>query len=94
MLKVVAAAMRVTPGGEDPRKLPIIISAPPPARHHNLFAIIYNQKDDEVPEEEQGFLLSDGTFADRVKAAIVAQVSGQLTKPMIAYPWLFSEDLW
>lgn len=89
--KVVAAAFRFDlPGHDDPRALPVIVSAPPPARHHNLFALTW-----PLEPSEQGFLLSDGTFADREQAAVVAIAKGQTTaEKMTVKGTLFSEDLW
>ena len=89
--KVVAAAFRLDlPGHADPRALPVIVSAPPPARHHNLFALTW-----PLEPSEQGFLLSDGTFADRKQAAVIAIAKGQTTaEKMTVKGTLFSEDLW
>ncbi|MGR6533081.1 hypothetical protein [Brevundimonas sp. RM1] len=94
-VRVVAAAHRIhlTPEQTgDPRAVPVIISAPPPARHHNLFAI---HPDGPYPDgEDSGFLLSDGSFATREEAAVIARASGQLTGLMHCEGKLFSEDLW
>lgn len=91
-LRVVAAAhlIRGSKLSADPRAVDTIVSAPPPARHCNLYAI--GPHPDDL--NDSGFLLSDGTFANRIKAAEVARRSGQLTKPLIAAPNLYSEDLW
>lgn len=91
-LRVVAAAhLYLCEGSDDPRAVPVVISAPPPARHHNLFALVKG-----LPPNESGFLLSDGSFADREEALRVALAAGQ---PLINHPGrhptrLFSEDLW
>jgi hypothetical protein len=91
---IVAAAMlhRQAHDAEDPRALPVIVSAPPPARHHNLF-IAYERLG---PPDEQGFITSTGRFVDRTEALAIALASGQ---PMINgsgrhTDMLFSEDLW
>jgi hypothetical protein len=93
-LRIVAAAhlLRLTPEETgDPRAVPVIVSAPPPARHANLFAI---QPDGPYPfAEDSGFLLSDGTFADRKTAMKLALANGQLAAPTRSDE-LFSEDLW
>jgi hypothetical protein len=93
-LRVVAAAhlLRLTPEETgDPRAVPVIVSAPPPARHANLFAI---QPSGPYPfAEDSGFLLSDGTFADRRAAMTLALANGQLAAPTRSDE-LFSEDLW
>lgn len=93
-LRVVAAASRVrlTPEGTgDPRAVTVTVSAPPPARHHNLFAVGEDLWPAEV--EDSGFLLSDGTYADRSRAAEVAITAGQIEK-LAHPPHLYSEDLW
>ena len=94
-LRVIAAAHRfnLTPESTgDPRAVPTIVSAPPPARHHNLFAIY---TDGPYPSgDDSGFLLSDGTFATREEAAVIATAAGQLLGPMQREGVLFSEDLW
>lgn len=88
-LRIVAAAMlHRLEGSDDPRAIPVIVSAPPPARHHNLFAIL----DGKAPDE-QGFLLSDGTFADRERAGEIALAAGQ-TQALKWGSQLYSEDLW
>jgi len=45
---------------------------------------------------QQGFLLSDGTFTNRVRAMSVARRSGQVPRSggTIHARELFSEDLW
>lgn len=90
-LRVVAAAhLYSLPVHEDPRAVPVVVSAPPPARHHNLFALAW-----PMPPDESGFLLSDGTFATRERAAVVAIETGQTTPEAMTVPGkLFSEDLW
>lgn len=86
-LRVVAAAhLYRLVGSDDPRALPVIVSAPPPARHHNLFALAGSP-------DESGFLLSDGTFADRVRAGKIALANGQ-SAGLNWGPELYSEDLW
>ena len=92
MLRVVAAAHKVDLTPEetgDPRAVPIIISAMPPARHHNLFACGHHPNGLSA----SGFLLSDGSFADRRTAAAVAIAAGQI-KALAHPPYLYSEDLW
>lgn len=94
-LRVLAAAylVRLSPEATgDPRAIPVVVSAPPPARHHNLFAIT----DRMFPTgDDSGFLLSDGTFADRRRSAEVAIAAGQVSPEAMTVPGtLFSEDLW
>lgn len=88
---VAAAHLYRCEGSEDPRAVPVTISALPPARHHNLFALVGGKRPDE-----SGFLTSTGRFVGRVEALQIAKASGQ---PMIDHPsrhptQLFSEDLW
>ena len=99
-LRVIAAAYEVLPSLGDTRSLRTIISAPPPARHHNLCGLEYHLKEKDMIVDEQttrnsGFLLSDGTYADRRRAAEVAIAAGQTTAAaMTVKGTLFSEDLW
>lgn len=79
----------------------MIFTLPKPARHDDLIkklnALGIECNGFHGPngvEVEQGFLLDDGRFARRKPAAAVAERAGQLTKPLIAPPRLFSEDLW
>lgn len=89
-LRVVAAAhLYMLPVHEDPRAVPVIVSAPPPARHPNLFAAAWPTRPDE-----SGFLLSDGTFADRTRAADIAVAAGQVDRANLRGAHLFSEDVW
>jgi hypothetical protein len=84
-LSVVSAAIRF---GD------LIVSLPAPARHHNiLHAMIALGSDFIVRPEDQGFMLSDGTFAERKYAAWIARNAGQIVDPNWP-PYLHSEDLW
>lgn len=82
-----------------------IWTLPPPARHHNIIWLMLGWEQDSPPPEdfkgkiipahgEQGFIDDTGFFLDRRQAAIHAKNVGQLMKPLIAPPNLFSEDLW
>jgi hypothetical protein len=64
-VRVVAAALNISGA---------IITPPPPARHHDLIHWVgrYMPSVMTVTQEEQGFLLSDGTFVSRVDAYVVA----------------------
>lgn len=87
-LRVVAVALRLPSW--------LVVSMPPPARHHMIVHAL--RAHGVAPEGEQGFLLSDGTFADRHHAADVARAAGQLLeRAPTAGGWhagLFSEDCW
>lgn len=76
-------------GSDDPRAVPVMIAAPAPARHHNLFALVDGKNPDE-----SGFVLSDGSFADRQFAWIIAHDAGQIIGTPPKPGTLFSEDLW
>ena len=99
-LRVIAAAYEIVPTLDDIRTVRTIISAPPPARHHNLCGLEYHLKErgmiaDEQTTRNSGFLLSDGTYADRKRACAVAIAAGQVTADkMTVQGTLFSEDLW
>ncbi len=84
--RVVAAAIRSEATGE-------VFSLPPPARHHSVIALMADRFDQR---DEQGFLLSDGRFARRKAAYVVAVYAGQLVDGDGTAPQhgLFSEDLW
>lgn len=82
-----AAHQYLLENSADPRAVPVTLSAPPPARHHNLFALCSKRPDGS------GFLLSDGSFVDRARAAEVAIAAGQ-TDALKWPPFLYSEDLW
>jgi hypothetical protein len=87
-LEVVAAAVR---------SCNLVFTMPRPARHHHiLHAMSRDFKLDAILHglpDNQGFLLSDGTFADRIRAATVALASGQIEQ-LNWPPELYSEDLW
>ena len=74
-------------------------SLPRPARHSNVIHLMATSgcptpiKRGEHGER-QGFLLSDGTFADRVEAKRIALLTGQVTEAKMISNDLTSEDLW
>jgi len=70
-----------------------IYTLPRPNRHHNIIHYMILQGFKRPITGEQGFLLSDGTFADRYTAKIVAIEAKQKTKETKKQE-LFSEDLW
>lgn len=70
-----------------------------PARHATILYVIDRMIGSAVSiaPEDQGFLLSDGTFAGRRRAYDVAYAAGQITKRREGGydgPELFSEDVW
>lgn len=86
----VAAAVKTSDG--------LIHFMPPPHRHHHtVHALHFAAKENNSPiilaRGEQGFVMSDGTFADRIEAAKAALEAGLIQK--LSYPPnLYSEDLW
>ena len=88
--KAVAAAVRTEDG--------LIHFFPAPCRHHHTVHALHRpqngvENDLIIAQGEQGFVMSDGTFADRIEAGIEAINSGQI-KELQHPPMLFSEDLW
>lgn len=86
-LHVVAAACRFGP---------LVLTMASPARHHSIMHAVIalggNARSLGLLENS-GFILSDGTYADRVRAASVALAAGQI--PELNWPpYLYSEDLW
>lgn len=93
-LRVVAAAIRENG---------IVYTVPRPGRHHT---VMMHMRDAHgftyVSGREQGFVLSDGTYADRERAYEVAKAAGQLIAREGGYrkgevhegPELYSEDVW
>lgn len=75
-----------------------VLTMPRPARHHVLLNEAFDRFGAErIGPADQGFLLSDGSYAGRKRAFLVAWEAGQVfpRKPE-GYngPDLFSEDLW
>ena len=86
--KAIAAAVKTEDG--------VIHFMPPPHRHHHtVHALHYANAGSEliVARGEQGFVMSDGTFAGRIEAAQAAIEAGQI-KALAYPPNLDSEDLW
>lgn len=81
-LRVVAAAVRFKGG---------VFSMPPPARHAHLDMALETEISVPTAPHDQGFLLSDGSFASREVAHMVAYRNG--VRPRHPQK-LFSEDLW
>lgn len=72
-------------------------SLPRPARHNDVIRKMREEGIDEViPQDGQGFLLSNGMFARRRAALGVAARARQTSRDKCVNPGvgLFSEDLW
>lgn len=85
--KAVAAAVRTEDG--------LVHFFPPPHRHHHIIYALHDKTESEliVAWGEQGFVMSDGTFAGREEAGKAAIEAGQI-KALQWPPKLYSEDLW
>lgn len=88
--KAIAAAVKTDDG--------VIHFMPPPHRHHHTVHALHRpqngvENDLIVARGKQGFVMSDGTFADREEAGRCAIAAGQI-KELQHPPWLYSEDLW
>jgi hypothetical protein len=91
--KVVAAAVRVKPDEYTSH----VYAVPAPQRHNHAIKEAARagsaSTKNPVTQEMQGFLLSNGRFADRKTALACAVLSGQLPDDSERTE-LFSEDLW
>jgi hypothetical protein len=70
-----------------------VFTLPRPNRHHNVMWWLHVLGITSGQIHDQGFVLSDGTYANRIVAARAAKAAGQVVK-MVSPPHLFSEDLW
>ena len=88
MAKVIAAAVKTDDG--------VIHFLPQPHRHHHILHAVYCESSNKglaIDGWEQGFVMSDGTFAGRIEAAKAAIKAGQIVA-LQHPPKLYSEDLW
>ena len=88
MLTVTTAAIRLPNG--------LIVTMPRPHRHGSLITRTFSQYGET---RDHGFMLSDGTYADRKRAYEVAEAAGQIIwrfpdGTLNDPPSLFSENLW
>lgn len=89
-LKVISVALLHVPSS-------MVHALPAPNRHHNLINALAEAGVDRkyIADCEQGFLLSDGRFARRKPALIIAERASQIVKgPTAPAHGLFSEDVW
>lgn len=69
-----------------------VFSVARPGRHHDVIRLMVEKGAN--PHGEQGFVLTDGRFVDRAKAADIALKTGQTKALKFNRYELFSEDLW
>lgn len=86
MLTVDVAAIRAQDG--------TVFQLPRPARHHNIIRMMSDQGRSKRDMHDQGFVLSDGTYADRIKAKKIAVAANQLLERASKLNELFSECVW
>lgn len=75
------------------REFGVVFTMPRPARHGHLIRAMVLAGAPPPITGEQGFVLSDGTFADRARAALVAKAAAQV-RNRTGTGDLFTEDLW
>lgn len=87
--RIVAAALR-SPDGL------LTFSMDRPNRHHNVIRELSALLGATITFDawEQGFLTSEGRFARRKPALLIARSAGQLIRKTQPEDRLFSEDLW
>jgi hypothetical protein len=69
-------------------------AVPRPGRHHTVIGMMADYGHPVPIKGVQGFMLSDGTFADRKTAKAIAKEANQLLPTASPSDDLFSEDLW
>ena len=72
------------------QKAGVVYTLPRPARHWNVLYMMALQGVDDL-DAVHGFVCSDGTFVDRVQAARVAYLAGQIEDKSES---LVTDDLW
>lgn len=81
---IIAVAIRTERGAYE---------LPPPARHHDLIRMLADLGHTIPITGEQGFIDDQAGFVDRLEAAHIALLLGQVAA-LRWPPHLFSEDLW
>jgi hypothetical protein len=71
-----------------------VYSIPAPARHYHIIRLMVDKGIKTPITGDQGFLLSDGRFVDRMEAAKIALSCHQCKELKFNSTLLFSEDLW
>lgn len=73
----------------------VVHSLPPPYRHDAVISMMVGEKGYSRPVTgEQGFVLEDGMFLDRVQSWRVAKHANQILPGKGGHRELYSEDLW
>lgn len=73
----------------------VVYKVPIPGRHHDVIREMATIHKLPTPiRGTQGFVLSDGTFASRIKARQVAFEAGQILEGCGKFKELYSEDVW
>lgn len=72
----------------------IMFTMPRPFRHGHIIRGMCTVLPPPNSGDEQGFMLSDGTFADRGYAMVVAWRAAQVRFPPAPNARLYTEDLW
>jgi hypothetical protein len=86
VLKVEAAAIRSRNGD--------IVTLPPPCRHHDIARLMWSQRKERPRLTAEEFLLPDGTWCDRRRAAEIAIAAGQVHKFRPRENELTTPELW
>jgi len=71
-----------------------VYQLPKPNRHHNVIKLMVNDGCKTPIIGEQGFILSNGRFANRIEAKFVAINADQLLERASKTHRLFSECVW
>lgn len=71
-----------------------VYQLPPPARHHNVIRLMVEAGRPKPITGEQGFVLEDDRFVDRVTAKQIAVAANQQIPRAMNLRELFSEDVW
>lgn len=73
----------------------LVYSLPIPNRHHDIIRVMVQNLGHPKPiDGEQGFVLTDGSFVDRITAKFHAIANNQLLDRASKSDLLFSECMW
>ena len=71
-----------------------VFSVDRPGRHNHVIALMVEKGYSKPIKGNQGFLLDDGTFVERIQAKEIAIQANQLLPRASRLKELFSEDVW